>query len=258
MDDKEYERALATRRAADMRQLVLDGKARRWDVSYDDGSTDLTSVDIGYFGTISVIQIGGMQTVVRCEMCDGILHPMLDRWYDGVRFTGRPWDADTRFTNEPNADPIVARAGSEWTLIPYRGRMDAHGRLLPTSYYEAISLRPSIIRFGWFGNVEVFDAVNDGRGFCLSKCGTPIEQPDEVEPTDKGQILERWIWRGRPCYHVHGFRWKGARPVEVDADKAVELLKKSSFDKSCDAMEWDVVDGRPALLFSTYSEGDML
>ena len=63
--------------------------------------------------------------------------------------------------------------------------------------------------------------------------------------------------KGRPCYHISGFGFRGAKPVRISTEKALEMINVHSFGMGFSSMSWAVEDGSVALVFESYSELDM-
>ena len=267
MDDKEIEK---------MREDILDGKLLKWDVKVDEGTPPVKGE--GYFGNFTVITVGGKKTMVFCDPRDAICVPMLSEWYDDIAFTERGWDVDTRFQTNPNWNPLLVKKNGKWTMVGYYGNKIRRGKYdlrVPycDEWYDSIGNRehwkcfdkdgrPTSNSIGCSSIERWYDAVKDGKPVRLTrKCQVLDENIHdlmaEVKKWDKDKILSDWIDNGRPCYSIHGYRFKGAKPVPVSNDKAREMIKIHSFGKGFNSLDWAVEDGKVVLLFAIYSECDM-
>lgn len=252
--------------AEKMRALVLEGNATRNSVKYDEGTIDLGKVDLGYFGTIDIISIGGKKTIVQCDPRDGILKPLLVGWYDDIRWTpGESWNPDTRFLSDPNSYPAIVKKDGKWSMIGYYGQKEPEtGRWRPfyEEWYDDINPRCRAMQCGdsW---VTVYDAVKDGERCMLTKKGRQITidmdvTMRQVKDWTKEDIVHKWIEADRPCSFIYGFAYKGAKAHPIGKEEALRRIKTHSFGKGFYSMDWVVFDGQVTLQFSEYSESDML
>lgn len=262
---------------AKMREDILDGKISRWDVKVDEGTARPTAE--GYFGNFTIITIGGKKTLVFCDPRDSNCVPMIDGWYDDVKFTDYGWSPDTRFVSEPNPNPLLVQRNGKWTMIGYYGpTVTRNGMRLRKPYcdewYDCIDNREKARSINKRGD-EVphlskdvnlverwYDAVKDGNHVRLTKKCQVIDDGNqdtlaEVKTWGKDRIKTDWIEKGRPCYHISGFRFRGAKPGRISTEKALEMIKSHSFGMGFSSMSWAVEDGSVALVFESYSELDM-
>lgn len=260
-----------------MREDILDGKVSRWDVTVDKGTT--RPVANGYFGNFTIITIGGKKTLVFCDPRDSICVPMIDGWYDDVRLTDFGWSPDTRFVSDPNSNPLLVQRNGKWTMIGYYGpTVTRNGMRLRKPYcdewYDCIDGREKARSINEYGD-EVphlskdvssverwYDAVKDGKHVRLTRKCQVIDDRNqdtlaEVKTWDKDRIKTDWIEKDRPCYHISGFRYRGAKPGRISKEQALEMIKSHSFGKGFSSMSWGVEDGSVALVFESYSELDM-
>ena len=240
---------------------VLDGKLRKWEVEVDEGTPPVKGE--GYFGNLTIIQVGGKKTLVFCDPRDAKCVPMLADWYDDVAMTNPGWDVDTRFQSNPNSNPLLVKKDGKWTMIGCYGEKVKRGdRYLRVPYrddwYDSIARRDGVVN-----GVRCYEAKKDGQTVYLTpKCQVVEEDVkavmEEVKTWDKDRVVRDWIEKGRPCYGIHGFRFRGASARPITTEKARELIKKHSFGKGFSSLGWSVEDGRVALVFESYSESDML
>ena len=254
------------------RRRILNERVLRYEVEVDKGTCDIAHEDLGYFGTIQIISIGGKKTVVKCDPRDVVLEPMLEDWYDDVVWAygciGK-WDPDTRFVSIPNPYPVLVEKDGKWAMIGYYGVKhdpENNPRRLRSPYYgkwyDHIYSRPR--RQELFGTwTTVFDAIKDGNQIMLTRNGVevvidPTVTIDEVKGWTKDDIVKKWIEVDRPCTMIYGFSYKGASPYPISKEEALRRIKAHSFGKGYYSMEWTVFNGRPTLQFSEYSASDML
>lgn len=75
--------------------------------------------------------------------------------------------------------------------------------------------------------------------------------------SDKAEVKAN-IEAGIPCYQQFGFSWKGATPRLITKEKALELLPKFSPGMGFWELSERTIDGKTSLVFTEYSEADML
>lgn len=251
-----------------MREDILDGKISRWDVTVDEGTN--RPVAEGYFGSFTIITIGGKKTLVFCDPRNSNCVPMIDGWYDDVKFTDYGWNPDERFVSEPNPNPLLVQRNGKWTMIGYCGpAVTRNGIRLRKPYcdewYDCIDNwgKGRSVNSKGVNLVERwYDAVKDGNHVRLTRKCQVIDDGNqdtlaEVKTWDNERIKTDWIEKGRPCYHISGFRFRGAKPGRISTEKALEMIKSHSFGMGFSSMSWAVEDGSVALVFESYSELDM-
>jgi len=74
---------------------------------------------------------------------------------------------------------------------------------------------------------------------------------------DKAEVKAN-IENGTPCYRQFGFSWKGAFPRKITKEQALELLPNYSPGMGFYELSERVISGYPSLVFTEYSEADML
>lgn len=256
-----------------MREGILSGQMSRYDVEVDEG-TPMPKAE-GYFGNFTIIAVGGKKTLVFCDPRDSRVVPMLGDFYDDIAFTETGWDVDTRFQTNPNSNPLLVKRDGKWTMIGYYGNTDSRGRRVPycDDWYDSISTRDKRRCIDKDGNVTSdwmecsvverwYDAVKDGMPVRLTNECQVLDDGNnkimaEVRQWDKDKIKKDWIGKGRPCYAIYGFRFKGAKAYPIDQETASELIDIHSFGKGYHSLSWNIEDGKLALVFESYSEGDM-
>ena len=187
-----------------MREDILDGKVSRWDVTVDKGTTG--PIAKGYFGNFTIITIGGKRTLVFCDPRDSVCVPMIDGWYDDVKFTDYGWDPDERFVSEPNPNPLLVQRNGKWTMIGYHGpTVTRNGTRLRKPYcdewYDCIDNREkgrSVNSKGVNLVERWYDAVKDGNHVRLTRKCQVIDDGnqdtlDEVKTWGKDRIKTDWI-----------------------------------------------------------------
>lgn len=244
----------------EMREAVLDGKLRRWDVKVDEGTPEVKAR--GYFGDFTIISIGGMKTLVFCDPRDSVCVPMLADWYDDVSMTEYGWDEDTRFRSEPNWNPLLVKRDGKWTMVGYDGEKVTRGKYrlrVPycDNWYSWVSNMSRVVN-----GVRCYEASDNGVGVLLTpKCQVVEENASDVMRRvvqwDKGRIARDWIGKDRPCYHITGLRYKGKKPHRITKEEAEDRIKYHDFGIGFDSLDWSVEDGKVALVFESYSESDM-
>lgn len=252
-----------------MRERILEGNAHRSDLRGVDGCESIVNVDLGYYGEIAIISVGGKKTIVECDPRDGKIVPMLSDWYDDVSWAGKwheKWNRDTRFEVDPNRIPAIVKKDGKFAIVGYYGQEAKIGGLylrVPYNdmWYDSITTDYRSVKFGdtW---VLVFDAVKDGKKTMVTNKGAQITIDvnitlEEVKSWTKEDVLHKWIEANRPCTLIHGFAYKGAKPRLIDKEEALGRIKTHSFGIGYYSMEWTVFDGMAVLQFSEYSEGDM-
>jgi len=243
-----------------MREDVLDGKLKKWDVIVDEGTP--TVKGSGYFGNMTIITVGGKKTLVFCDPRDAICVPMLGDWYDDIAMTEHGWDVDTRFQSNPNWNPLLVKKDYRWTMIGYCGNIVKRG-----SYWVRIPYCDKW--YSWISNmsrivngVRCYEAADNGlRVWLTTKCQVVEENASDVMKQvtqwDKDRIVKDWIGKGKPCYRISGFRYKGAKAKRITNVEALNLIKVHHFGTGFRSLDWNVEDGRVALVFESYSESDM-
>ena len=251
-----------------LRKKILTGTMKRWYFKVDEGSDNFLKENLGYFGEIGIISIGGMKTIVECDPRDAIVKPMLAGWYDDVSWTGQSyekWSRDTRFVSDPNNIPAIIKKNGKFAMVGYYGQKDPEtGLRVPyyNKWYDSISTKYRRQKFGdtW---VTVYDVEKDGKKMMLTNKGMEIcidvdVTLKEVKDWTKEDILHKWIEAGRPCTLIHGFRYKGASAHLINQSEALKRIKTHSFGVGYYSMEWTVFNGMAVLQFAEYSESDML
>lgn len=244
----------------EMREAILDGKVSRSDVTVDKGTT--RPIAEGYFGNFTIITVGGKKTLVFGDPRDSICVPMIDDWYDDVRFTDYGWSPDTRFVSDPNSNPLLVKRNGKWTMIGYYGQKVRRGdNWLRVPYcdewYDSIGKTSRVAK-----GVRFYEASRNGEAVRLTpKCQVIEEDASDVIATvkkwDKDRIVRDWIDKGMPCYHISGFRYRGAKARKITNDEARDLIKVYHFGKGFSSIDWNIEDGHAALVFKSYSEADM-
>lgn len=262
-----------------LRKEILDGNVKKWDlVSSDDEITVKVHGGHGYFGAFIIVPVGRKKMMIFIDDRDGICVPMLDGWYDDMLYAGSPWSPDTRFESQPNREPLLVKKGGKWNMIGYYGKRVRRGNLslrAPYSdvWYDSISRGERVRCIGKDGEetrswaqaetVERwYDAIKDGVAVRLTSECKPIDDGNdalikEVKGWDNDRIEKEWIGKGRPCYSIHGYRFKGAGPHPITTEEAAKLIKKHYLGKGYNSLSWSIEDGKVALVFESYSEGDM-
>lgn len=243
-----------------MREAVLDGGLSRREVKVDEGTPSVKAD--GYFGNMTVISVGGKKTLVFCDPRDTVVVPMLGDWYDDVAMTEYGWDVDTRFYSDPNWNPLLVKKDGKWTMIGYCGQKVRRGNnwlRVPycDDWYDSIE-KTSRVKDG----VRFYEATKDGETVRLTPTCQVVEENaaeivKKVEKWDKDRIVNDWIRKGKPCYRINGFRFKGAKASPITSDEALKLIKVHSLGMGFRSLGWRVEDGRAALVFESYSESDM-
>lgn len=262
-----------------IRNDILDGKVKKWDLATDDGIvTEKVHGSHGYFGAFIIIPVGGKKTLIFIDDRDGICVPMLAEWYDDLKFTGYGWDPDARFVSNPNKDPLLVCKDGKWTMVGYYGETVKRGnRSLRVPYcnewYDSIGMHERVRYLDANGNktdtwckasvVERwYDAMKDGVPVRLTNRCRVLQDGNhellaEVKKWDKGKIISEWIAKGRPCYSIYGYRYKGAKAGPMSNEEAMKLIGAHSFGIGYSSLSWAVEDGQVALVFEHYSEGDL-
>lgn len=252
--------------ANELRNRILGGEVRRWDVEYDEGTWNPTKEKLGYFGKYGIVSVGGKKMVVECDPRDSLLRPQFAEWYDDVKWTvGEAWDTDTRFRSNPNAFPVLVRKdGFGWGMIRWYGRKPC-----TSDWYDAISPEKHWMKTDANGGgLWVYSAAKKGKPahLVLTPKGTEVcvgadeikAKMDEVKGWTKDDILHKWIEADQPCSFIYGFAYKGASARPITKEEALEKIKHHEFGMGYYSMDWVVFDGKVTLQFEEYSEGDML
>ena len=258
-----------------MREDILEGNIKRWDIVVDPGTQHVKCE--GYFGNFTIITVGGKKMLVFADPRESFCEPMLAEWYDEIEWTA-PWNPDTRFVSNPNREPLLVKKGEKWTIVCYYGKKIIRGRFrqrVPETdeWYDKIFKKENVQCLredgskasSWADTKTVerwYDAVKDGLPVRITERGCAISDNNpellkEVKTWDKDRIKTDWIEKGRPCYHISGFRYRGAKPGRISTEKALEMIKIHSFGMGFSSMSWAVEDGSVALVFESYSELDM-
>lgn len=239
---------------ASLRKEILDGNVKKWDlVSSDDEITVKIHGSHGYFGEFIIVPVGMKKTMIFIDDRDGMCVPMLDGWYDDMLYAGSPWSPDTRFVSQPNREPLLVKKGGKWNMIGYYGKRVRRGNMslrAPYSdvWYDSISRGERVRYIGKDGkelthyreDVEAverwYDAIKDGVAVRLTSECKPIDDDvgrtiEQVRPWNRDLIEKEWIEKGKPCYSIYGFRYKGASPRPITSEEAKKLIKIHDFGK---------------------------
>lgn len=226
----------------------LVGKTK-WDVQG-------VNMDNGYFGSYSHICVNGKEVIVFVDDRDAKINVVTG--FHTKIFYGKGlghWDGDSRWNSDKPL--VVFDEGKGYNLV------QAHTpRLICQEYLKELSPK-----FYWNGNTYVAEGTDhNGRKVLVTDKGTIIPTDDALNAERDleyakslaiGEIQTEWIGKGKPCYHIHGLEYKGARVCKIDNGKAAEMFKThKSFNTMFASAEWRIIDGRAALLLRDYANSD--
>jgi hypothetical protein len=237
-------------RTKDLKKLI-DG-LDKWQVNrlLDDNSNKIG--DSGYYPSYTIITLNKKKAVVNWDDRDAIVH-VVTEFYDDIKYSGRMWDGDHRWNNDK---PIVVVKKGLCNLNEVHG-----SKLLMkewVSYIDPCSEWDSENRYTYFKGYD-----KDGKPIRISLNGEilsdihPERMKEVVMSYTTEEIISNWIDKNKPCGHIRGLEYKGAKVRSISSDDAKEYIKSHhTFKGQFNNAEWMVVNGVLTLVFRDYCDSD--
>lgn len=213
------------------------------------------SLKNGYFGSYSLIQYKDKQCIVFVDDRDAKVITVTG-FYDKIYYNDS-WSGDHRWNNDkpvivydkelgyniikPHCNQLLCE---EWLTEIARKwfyREDIGDYLLGTKKKDFVRI---------FTNGTIVGIEESGSEYLLNTL-TKVKQYTHEE------ILNNWILKEKPCAHIYGLEYKGAKAGRITKERAEELFKThKAFNVRFNSAEWRIIDGTVCLLFRDYANSD--
>lgn len=237
----------------------IEGKTK-WSVNEILGdSKHKIPYDNGYFGSYSLIEYKGKQAIVFVDDSDAIVHVVTD-FYDKILYGSKynTWSGDYRYNNDKPV--VVFDKNLGYNIVK------KHSNTLLCKQWLPI-LSGEWIYKGKIGYCMT-GVSSDFKNIFITQIGTILpsdevdiskinEKINNLKTWDSKKILNDWILKDCPCYHIRGLEYKGAQEIRISKDDAIKLLRTHHrFEGMFNSAEWKVLDCQIALLFRDYANSD--
>ena len=224
-----------------------------------DKKSEKIPMDNGYFGDYTLVTYRRKQAIVFVDDRNGLVKVVTD-WYDKIFYgnanNGERWSGDHRWNSDK---PVVVMDKKRYNAVkPHKSD------LLLEQWLPVMTTK-----FVWrkdLDNYCLYAEDESGKRVMVMKNGFINQISDaenvaivmeEVKKYSEDEVLNKWIRQNKPCAHICGLEYKGAKYGYVSAPEAEELFKTHKrFGGMFNSAEWRILDGRPTLLFRDYCNSD--